>query len=67
MKKLQTRFLHRLAKEELNFHQNIEDYLRKEKEFIEFDNIIQEGMFRAVRPVLDEIVPLALEDSMFSD
>ena len=35
--------------------------LGKEKEFIEFENILQEGMFRAIRPILDEIVPLALE------
>ena len=49
-----------------SFHQNIEDYLRKEKEFIEFDNILQEGMFKAVQPVLDEIVPLALEAPLWS-
>ena len=55
------------AKRGTSFHQNIEDYLRKEKEFIEFDNIIQEGMFRAVRPVLDEIVPIALEAPLFSE
>ena len=55
------------AKRGTSFHQNIEDYLRKEKEFIEFDNIIQEGMFRAVRPVLDEIVPIALVAPLFSE
>ena len=55
------------AKRGTSFHQNIEDYLRKDKEFIEFDNIIQEGMFRAVRPVLDEIVPIALEAPLFSE
>ena len=38
----------------------------KEKEFIEFENILQEGMFRSVRPILDEIVPMALEAPMYS-
>ncbi len=55
------------AKRGTSFHQNIEDYLRKEKEYIEFDNIIQEGMFRAVRPILDEIVPVALEAPLYSE
>lgn len=54
------------AKRGTSFHQNIEDYLRKEKEFIEFDNVLQEGMFKAVQPVLDEIVPLALEAPLWS-
>ena len=49
------------------FHQNIEDYLRKEKEFIEFQNVIQEGMFKAVQPVLDEIIPISLEAPLFSN
>jgi len=48
-------------------HQHVEDYLRKEKEFIEFDNLIHEGMFKGIRPVLDEIVPLALEAPLYSD
>ena len=48
-------------------HQHVEDYLRKEKEFIEFDNLIHEGMFKSIRPVLDEIAPLALEAPMYSD
>ena len=30
-------------------HQHVEDYLRKEKEFIEFDNLIHEGMFKGIR------------------
>ena len=55
------------AKRGTKFHQYIEDYLRKEKEYIEFENIIQEGMFKAVRPVLDEIVPLALEAPLYSE
>jgi genome maintenance exonuclease 1 len=55
------------AKRGTLFHQHVEDYLKKDKEFIEFENIIQEGMFRAVRPVLDEIVPLAIEAPMYSN
>ena len=39
----------------------------KEKDFIEFDNLIHEGMFKGIRPVLDEIIPLALEAPMYSD
>ena len=54
------------AKRGTQFHQHVEDYLRKEKEFIEFENILQEGMVRAIRPILDEIVPLALEAPMYS-
>ena len=54
------------AKRGTKFHQNIEDYLRQEKDIIEFDNILQEGMFKAVQPVLDEIVPLALEAPLWS-
>ena len=49
------------------FHQHIEDYLRREKEFIEFENILQEGMFKAVKPVLDEIIPISLEAPLFSN
>tara|TARA_Y100000593_G_scaffold19389_1_gene38710 strand:- start:8429 stop:9109 length:681 start_codon:yes stop_codon:yes gene_type:complete len=54
------------AKRGTLFHQHVEDYLKKEKEFIEFENILQEGMFRSVRPILDEIVPMALEAPMYS-
>ena len=54
------------ARRGTKFHQHVEDYLRKEKEFIEFDNILQEGMFKAVQPILDEIVPLALEAPLWS-
>jgi len=49
------------------FHQHIEDYLRKEKEFIEFQNVLQEGMFKAVKPVLDEIIPISIEAPLFSN
>ena len=44
-------------------HQHVEDYLRKEKDFIEFDNLIHEGMFKGIRPVLDEIIPLAFRST----
>lgn len=50
-----------------SFHQHIEDYLRKEKEFIEFENVLQEGMFKAVQPILDEIIPIALEAPLYSN
>lgn len=56
----------RATKRGTSFHQHVEDYLRKEKDFIEFDNILQEGMFKAVQPILDEIVPLALEAPLWS-
>ena len=55
------------AKRGTSFHQNIEDYLRKEKEFIEFENVLQEGMFKAVHPILDEIIPIALEAPLYSN
>jgi len=47
-------------------HQHIEDYLRKDKDFIEFDNLLEEAMFKGVKPVLDEIIPLALEAPLYS-
>ena len=50
-----------------NFHNLVEDYLRKEKEFIEFDNVLQEGMFKAMQPVLDEIIPIAIEAPLYSN
>jgi len=56
----------RAARRGTAFHQLVEDYLRREKEFIEFDDIIQEGMFKGIRPVLDSIVPLALEAPLYS-
>lgn len=49
------------------FHKHIEDYLRREKEYIEFENILQEGMFKAVKPILDEIIPISLEAPLFSN
>ena len=44
-----------------NFHEKVEQYLRKEVPYIEFDNLIEEGMFKGIKPVLDEITPIALE------
>ena len=49
------------------FHQHVEDYLRAEKKEIIFENVLQEGMFKAVLPVLDEIVPIALEAPLYSN
>ena len=54
------------AKRGTQFHQHVEDYLRKEIPFIEFENLLQEQMFSAVRPLLDEVVPLALEAPLYS-
>ena len=48
-----------------NFHQIVEDYLRAEKDIV-LDNPLQRGMFNAMQPVLDEIIPLALEAPLFS-
>ena len=56
----------RATKRGTSFHQHVEDYLRKEKDFIEFDNILQEQMFKTVQPVLDDIVPIALEAPLYS-
>ena len=56
----------RATKRGTSFHQHVEDYLRKEKDFIEFDNILQEQMFKSVQPMLDEIIPIALETPLYS-
>ena len=56
----------RATKRGTSFHQHVEDYLRKEKDFIEFDNILQEQMFKSVQPVLDDIIPIALEAPLYS-
>jgi len=48
-----------------NFHQIVEDYLRAEKDIV-LDNPLQRGMFNAMQPVLDEIIPIALEAPLFS-
>ena len=56
----------RATKRGTSFHHHVEDYLRKEKDFIEFDNILQEQMFKSVQPMLDEIIPIALEAPLYS-
>ena len=56
----------RATKRGTSFHQHVEDYLRKEKDFIEFDNILQEQMFKTVQPVLDDIIPIARSTFIFS-
>jgi len=43
-----------------------EQYLRQEEEIV-FENVLDQSMFNAVQPVLDEIVPFALEAGMWSD
>ena len=53
------------AKRGTSFHQVVEDYLRQEKE-ITFSDIIEEKRFKGVQPVLDEIVPIALEAPLLS-
>ena len=47
-------------------HNIFEQYLRAE-EPVFFDNIMESSMFEAVQPVLDEIIPIALEAGMYSD
>ena len=47
-------------------HNIFEQYLRAE-EPVFFDNIMEYSMFEAVQPVLDEIIPIALEAGMWSD
>ena len=49
------------------FHSLVEDYLRKEKDYIEFEDVMQEAQFKGIQPVLDEIVPIALEAPMYSE
>ena len=47
-------------------HSLFEQYLRAD-EPIFFDNIMESSMFEAVQPVLDDIIPIALEAGMWSD
>jgi genome maintenance exonuclease 1 len=54
------------AKRGTRMHNIFEQYLRAE-EPVFFDNIMESSMFEAVQPVLDEIVPIALEAGMWSD
>ena len=54
------------ARRGTKMHSLFEQYLRQEEELV-FDNILDESMFNAVQPVLDEITPIALEAGMWSD
>ena len=54
------------AKRGTKMHSLFEQYLRQEEEIV-FENVLDQSMFNAVQPVLDEIIPFALEASMWSD
>ena len=54
------------AKRGTSFHQVVEDYLRYEGKELTFTDIIEENRFKGVQPVLDEIVPIALEAPLLS-
>ena len=54
------------AKRGTKMHSLFEQYLRAEEDIV-FENILDESMFRAVQPVLDDIIPIALEAGMYSD
>jgi len=54
------------ARRGTRMHSLFEQYLRQEEELV-FDNIMESSMFNAVQPVLDEILPIALEAGMWSD
>ena len=54
------------AKRGTKMHSLFEQYLRQEEEIV-FENVLDQSMFNAVQPVLDEIVPFALEAGMWSD
>lgn len=54
------------AKRGTKMHSLFEQYLRQEEELV-FENVLDQSMFYAVQPVLDEIVPFALEAGMYSD
>ena len=54
------------ARRGTKMHSLFEQYLRAEEELV-FENILDESMFNAVQPVLDDIVPVALEAGMWSD
>ncbi len=48
------------ARRGTKMHSLFEQYLRQEEELV-FENILDQAMFNAVQPVLDDIVPIALE------
>jgi ATP-dependent exoDNAse (exonuclease V) beta subunit len=54
------------ARRGTKMHSLFEQYLRAEEELV-FENILDESMFKAVQPVLDDIIPIALEAGMYSD
>ena len=54
------------AKRGTKMHSLFEQYLRQEEEIV-FENVLDQSMFNAVQPVLDEIIPFALEAGMWSD
>ena len=54
------------ARRGTKMHSLFEQYLRAEEDVV-FENILDQAMFNAVLPVLDEIVPIALEAGMYSD
>jgi ATP-dependent exoDNAse (exonuclease V) beta subunit len=54
------------ARRGTKMHSLFEQYLRQEEELV-FENILDEAMFNAVQPVLDNITPIALEAGMWSD
>ena len=54
------------ARRGTKMHSLFEQYLRAEEELV-FENILDQAMFNAVQPVLDDIVPIALEAGMYSD
>lgn len=54
------------ARRGTKMHSLFEQYLRAEEKLV-FENILDEAMFNAVQPVLDEIAPVALEAGMWSD
>lgn len=54
------------ARRGTKMHALFEQYLRAEEELV-FENILDESMFKAVQPVLDDIIPVALEAGMYSD
>jgi ATP-dependent exoDNAse (exonuclease V) beta subunit len=47
-------------------HSLFEQYLRAEED-VTFDNIMESSMFEAVQPMLDEIIPIALEAPLHSN
>ena len=55
------------AKKGTRFHELVETYMRKEEPYVEFDNLIQEGQFKSLRPILDDIIPFSLEAPLYSD